>query len=193
LNDASVLDSFARQGGIPAGGARDTGAFGGVFGKEEERLPMVIKARTWLVAAAAVMASTAVAYSGMTPQDVKIEDNMVSASLTGEPGNAAEGRKTFADRKLGNCLACHAVSDQSEQLFHGDVGPSLDGVADRWSPEELRAIVVNSKAVFTEDTIMPGFYSLDVGVHVRKDLEGKTILTAQQVEDVVAYLATLKE
>lgn len=155
---------------------------------------MDIKARTWLVAAAAVMASTAVAYSSeVAPQDVKIEDSMVSASLTGEPGNAAEGRKAFANRKLGNCLACHAVSDQSEQLFHGDVGPSLDGVADRWSPEELRAIVVNSKAVFTKDTIMPGFYSLDVGVHVRKDLVGKTILTAQQVEDVVAYLATLKE
>ncbi|WP_193177508.1 sulfur oxidation c-type cytochrome SoxX [Oricola nitratireducens] len=155
---------------------------------------MVIKARTWLVAAAAVMASTAVAYSSeMAPQDVKIEDNMVSASLTGGAGDAAEGRKIFANRKLGNCLACHAVSDQSEQLFHGDVGPSLDGVADRWSPEELRAIVVNSKAVFTKDTIMPGFYSLDVGVHVRKDLVGKTILTAQQVEDVVAYLATLKE
>jgi sulfur-oxidizing protein SoxX len=165
-----------------------------VSGKEEERLPMVIKARTWLVAAAAVMASTAVAYSSeMAPQDVKIEDNMVSASLTGGSGDAAEGRKVFANRKLGNCLACHAVSDQSEQLFHGDVGPSLDGVADRWSPEELRAIVVNSKAVFTKDTIMPGFYSLDVGVHVRKDLVGKTILTAQQVEDVVAYLATLKE
>ena len=59
--------------------------------------------------------------------------------------------------------------------------------------EELRAIVVNSKAIFSEDTIMPGFYSLDVGKDVRKDLVGKTILSAQQVEDVVAYLATLKE
>ena len=154
---------------------------------------MVFETRTWLAAVAAVMASTAVAYSEMAPNDVHIMDMKVSESLTGAAGDAAAGRKTFADRKLGNCLACHAVSDQSEQLFHGDVGPSLDGVADRWSAEELRAIVVNSKAVFSEDTIMPGFYSLDVGINVRKDLVGKTILTAQQVEDVVAYLSTLKE
>jgi sulfur-oxidizing protein SoxX len=57
---------------------------------------------------------------------------------------------------------------------------------------QLRAIVTNSKAVFGPDTVMPGFYSLDVGKHVRKDLVGKTILSAQQVEDIVAYLSTLK-
>jgi len=154
---------------------------------------MVFKTRTWLAAAAAIAATTAVASSETAPGDVNIEDGVVSASLTGQPGDPAEGRKTFADRKLGNCLACHAVADQSEQLFHGEVGPELNGVGDRWSPEELRAIVINSKAIFSEDTIMPGFYSLDVGKHVRKDLVGKTILSAQQVEDVVAYLATLKE
>lgn len=154
---------------------------------------MIFTARSWLAAAAAVMASTAVAYSEMAPQDVKIEDNMVSASLTGTAGDPAAGRKTFADRKLGNCLACHADKDLSDQLFHGDVGPSLDGVADRYKPEELRAIIVNSKGVFGSETVMPGFYSLDVGKHVAKDFVGKTILSAQQVEDVVAYLATLKE
>ena len=154
---------------------------------------MVLKARTWLAATAAVMASTAVAYSEMAPDDVHIMDMTVGESLTGTAGDAAEGRKIFANKKLGNCLACHAVTDQSEQLFHGEVGPSLDGVADRWTPEELRAIVVNSKEIFSEDTIMPGFYTLKVGINVRKDLVGKTILTAQQVEDVVAYLSTLKE
>ena len=61
------------------------------------------------------------------------------------------------------------------------------------SAEEIvRTIVVNAKAVFTKETVMPGFYSLEVGEDVRKDLVGKTILTAQQVEDVVAYLTTLK-
>src|SRR3546814_14565870 len=74
------------------------------------------------------------------------------------------------DRKLGNCLACHANSDLSEQLFHGGVGPSLDGAGERWTPEQLRAIVVDSKAVFGEQSVMPGFYSLDVGVNVRKAL-----------------------
>ena len=154
---------------------------------------MAFKTRTWLAAAVAITATAVVANAETAPGDVEVEDGVISASLTGQAGDPAEGRKTFADRKLGNCLACHAVSDQSEQLFHGDVGPELNGVADRWSPEELRAIVVNSKAVFSEDTIMPGFYSLNVGKDVRKDLVGKTILSAQQVEDVVAYLATLKE
>jgi len=80
----------------------------------------------------------------------------------------------------------------SEQLFHGEVGPPLDGVASRWNAAQLRAIVVNSKAVFGPETVMPGFYSLEVGKHVRKDLVGKTILTAEQVEAIVAYLVTLK-
>jgi L-cysteine S-thiosulfotransferase len=56
----------------------------------------------------------------------------------------------------------------------------------------LRAIVTDAKQVFGPQTVMPGFYSLHVGVDVRKDLIGKTILSAQQVEDVVAYLSTLK-
>lgn len=128
----------------------------------------------------------------VAPGDVTIENLQITQSLTGAEGNAEEGRKVFADRKLGNCLACHANSDMSEQLFHGEVGPSLDGAGGRWQAGQLRTIVVNAKAIFTDNTVMPGFYSLDVGENVREDLIGKTILTAQQVEDVVAYLATLK-
>ncbi|MEZ5873201.1 MAG: sulfur oxidation c-type cytochrome SoxX [Nitratireductor sp.] len=128
----------------------------------------------------------------MAPGDVKIADNMLAMSISGADGNAEEGASAFKDRGLGNCLACHANSAMSKELFHGDVGPSLDGVAGRYKPEELRAIVVNSKAVFGEETVMPGFYSLEVGKNPAKDREGKTILTAQQVEDIVAYLTTLK-
>jgi sulfur-oxidizing protein SoxX len=154
---------------------------------------MVFKLKTWLAGAFAMTATAALASGAVAPNDVMIEDGTIEASLTGSAGDPAAGRKVFADRKLGNCLACHAVSDQSEQLFHGEVGPPLDGVGDRWSAAELRAIVVNSKAIFSDATIMPGFYSLDVGEHVREDLVGKTILSAEEVENVVAYLATLKE
>ena len=152
----------------------------------------MIAARFSLAAAVLVAGVTAAAAMDVAPNDVKFADGKVAQSLTGKPGDAAEGRKNFADRKLGNCLACHANSDMSEQLFHGEVGPPLDGVAERWSEEELRAIVINSKAVFGEQTVMPGFYSLDVGANVRKDLVGQTILTAEQVESIVAYLVTLK-
>ena len=147
-----------------------------------------------LLALALLAGSSALAQAdSVAPDNVAIADGAVGVSLTGQAGNAEAGAKTFKDQKMGNCLACHANKAMSKDLFHGNVGPSLDGVADRWKPEELRAIVVNSKAVFGEDTVMPGFYSLNVGKNPTKDLVGKTILTAEQVEDVVAYLATLKE
>lgn len=142
--------------------------------------------------AIALVASTAVAET-VTPDKVMITDGAIAASLTGAAGNPEEGAKAMVNRGLGNCLACHVVSNLKKELFHGDVGPALDGVADRWSVEELRAIVVNSKKSLSEETLMPGFYSLDVGKNVVKDRAGQTILTAEQVEDIVAYLATLKE
>lgn len=141
----------------------------------------------------ASMLASAARAEDVKPEAVKFTDMTVSQSLTGKPGDAAAGAKVFVDRKLGNCLACHEVSALKKELFHGNVGPSLDGVADRWKPAELRAIVTDAKHVFGPETVMPGFYSLNVGINVRKDLVGKTILTAQQVEDVVAYLETLKE
>jgi len=144
-------------------------------------------------AAALVVHPLAASAGEIAPGDVAFADMKVTTSLTDMPGNPEEGAKALANRGLGNCLACHAVSALSKEQFHGDVAPSLDGAADRWSVEELRAIVVDSKQVFTKETMMPAFYSLNVGINVRKDLVGKTILTAQQVEDVVAFLATLKE
>ena len=147
-----------------------------------------------MIAAAAMLAIAGqAAAETVSPGDVKFEDGTVTASISGAAGDPANGADVFKNRKLGNCLACHANSAMNKELFHGEVGPVLDGVADRWSAEELRAIVVNSKAVFGEETVMPGFYSLEVGKNVREDLVGKTILSAQEVEDVVAYLGTLKE
>ena len=146
-----------------------------------------------LLSGSAIVGLMTVAHADVVaPGDVGIENLRIESSLTGKPGDPLAGREVFADRKLGNCLACHVNSDIPEQLFHGEVGPVLDGVATRWQPEQLRTIVVNAKAVFTDASVMPGFYSLDVGENVRKDLIGQTILSAQQVEDVVAYLSTLK-
>lgn len=138
-----------------------------------------------LFLAATVMADTA-------PGDVKIENIAVSESLTGGAGDSAAGREAFGNKKLGNCLACHANTDMADQLFHGEVGPTLDGAGGRWNEQQLRAILVNAKAVFGQQTIMPAFYSLEVGENVREDLVGVTILSAQQIEDIVAYLTTLK-
>ncbi|MEI2386766.1 sulfur oxidation c-type cytochrome SoxX [Breoghania sp. JC706] len=151
------------------------------------------KAAAGLAVGAALLGSGIALAGTIAPEAVRIEDMELSRPLTDTPGDPAKGRDVFADRKLGNCLACHANKDLSNELFHGDVGPSLDGVAQRWSPAQLRAIVVNSKTVLGEATVMPGFYSLDVGADVAEEFAGKTILSAQDVEDVVAYLTTLKQ
>ncbi|MFT4959776.1 MAG: sulfur-oxidizing protein SoxX [Paracoccaceae bacterium] len=144
------------------------------------------------VAVTAFFAGTAMAQDTVAPTAVKFDNGAVESSLTGVAGDAANGRKVFANRKQGNCLACHANSELSEQSFHGEVGPALDGVADRWSEDELRGLVSNSKMTF-EDTIMPAFY-IDAGYLRPADkFDGKSILSAQQVEDVVAYLMTLQE
>lgn len=146
-----------------------------------------------LIAGAVLAAIAGAAGADVAPGDVKIGDGVVEQSLTGQPGNPADGRELFAGRKLGNCLACHANSDLEDQPFHGEVGPSLDGVGDRWSAGELRAILVNSKAVFGDETIMPAFYRDSDFNRLAEKFVGKTILSGQQVEDVIAYLLTLKE
>ncbi len=150
--------------------------------------------KTGLASACLAVLATAAAHAGsVAPMDVKFTDNGVEASLTGGAGDPTKGRAVFSNRKQGNCLACHVNAEQKEHSFHGEVGPPLDGVASRYSEAELRAIVVNSKKALTDETIMPGFYSLTLGARVGKKFADKTILTAEQVEDVVAYLTTLKE
>lgn len=145
-----------------------------------------------VLAAAATLSGSAFA-SEVAPDAVAFTDDGIMVSLTGVAGDPAAGAEVFMNRRLGNCLACHANADMADQLFHGNVGPEMDGVASRWEEPMLRAILVNSKQIFTEETVMPGFYSLEVGKNVRESSMGKTILTAQQVEDVLAYLGTLKE
>lgn len=133
------------------------------------------------------------------PADVAYEEGAVAQSLTGTPGNPEEGAKVMANRALGNCVACHAVSAMPDVAFQGNVGPALDGAADRWDETQLRGIVSDAKMTF-DGTIMPSFYK--TGPYVRpgdaftgKAAEGELppLLTAQQIEDVVAYLMTLKE
>ncbi len=149
--------------------------------------------RILTAAAALAMTAAAAAAGEVAPGDVQFDDyGAVEASLTGVPGDPANGAKVFANRKQGNCLACHQNSDMLDALFHGEVGPSLDGVGSRWEVAGLRGILTNSKMTF-DGTIMPAFY-IDTGyIRPLEKFEGKPILTAQQVEDVIAYLMTLKD
>jgi sulfur-oxidizing protein SoxX len=119
-----------------------------------------------------------------------VDDESIEESLTGKPGDPVRGREVAINRKQGNCLACHQMPIP-EQPFHGEIGPDLTTVGSTYSAGELRLRVVNPK-ILNPDSFMPAFYRSD-GLHrVLKNFQGKTILTAQQVEDVVAYLTTLK-
>lgn len=143
-----------------------------------------------------IMAASCFAFAAnageIAPSDVAYSDGAVEMALTDTAGDPVNGRKVFMNRKLGNCLACHVNSEIPEQPFHGEVGPEMNGVADRWEVSELRGIVANSKMMF-EDTIMPSFYNVSGYNRTLEKFDGKSILSAQQVEDVVAYLQTLKE
>ena len=124
----------------------------------------------------------------------------VEASLTGSAGDPSKGRQVFSSRSMGNCVACHSVTEMIDDVaWHGNVGPSLDGVADRWEEADLRGLVVNAKNIF-DGTIMPAFYKSSGYIRPGEGFSTKPaseplppLLTAEQVEDVIAYLMTLKE
>ncbi len=145
------------------------------------------------IALSASLAVPAMAGQSRTEGGVtfQITDDGIAKSLTGKPGDAANGRKLAVDRTKGGCLACH-VMPIPEAPFHGKVGPSLWGVGARLDVAQLRLRVVDPK-VANDATMMPAFFR-STGLHrVLKKWAGKTFLSAQEVEDMVAYLATLKE
>ena len=111
--------------------------------------------------------------------------------LTGEPGDAARGRAIVANRTVGLCLLCHS-GPIPEERFQGNLAPSLAGAGSRSTPAQLRLRIADA-ARLNPDTIMPAYFRMDGLSRVAKNFQGKTILNAQQIEDVVAYLATLKD
>ncbi|MEM7530309.1 MAG: sulfur oxidation c-type cytochrome SoxX [Pseudomonadota bacterium] len=129
----------------------------------------------------------------IAPEDVIITDDFtVVERLTETPGKPFRGLEVFIDRKRGNCVACHTNFDVEAMQFLGEIGPSLDWIGDRMKPEEIRAILVDPKRVFGEQTIMPAFYTTEHGARTLEEFKGKPILTAQEIEDVVAYLSELR-
>ena len=151
-----------------------------------------------IISLALACAASGAAAAEVAPGDVVFEVGAVAQSLTGQPGDPVRGREVVGTKSLGNCVACHANSDMSDIPFHGEIGPMLDGAGERWSEAELRGIVANAKMMFP-DSMMPSFYKVDGFTRPGNAYTGEAaddsfgpLLTAQQIEDVVAYLATLK-
>jgi len=113
----------------------------------------------------------------------------IPASLTGAKGDPQRGRAIVANRQVGLCLLCHS-GPFPEERFQGNLAPDLRSAA-RLSEAEIRLRLVDSARV-NPQTIMPAYYRAEGLTRVAPSFRGKTILTAEQIEDVVAYLVTLK-
>ena len=111
-------------------------------------------------------------------------------SLTGKPGDPVNGRAIVVKRES-TCLLCHS-GPFPDQRFQGDLSPSLSGTGSRWSEGELRLRMVDASRL-NPATIMPSYYKIDGLTRVAANFRGKPVLTAEQIEDVVAFLMTLKD
>jgi L-cysteine S-thiosulfotransferase len=125
---------------------------------------------------------------GLRPYTVS--GDAILESLTGAPGDAARGRTLILER-TNTCILCHS-GPFPEEKFQGDLAPSLAGSGSRWSVGQLRLRLVDASRL-NPGTIMPSYYRIDGLDRVAPNWRGKSILSAEQIEDIVAYLATLRE
>lgn len=148
-----------------------------------------LRAARLVSAVLALALAAARAEEGLAPYG--IVGDAIPEPLTGAPGDPARGRAIVTDRSRGLCLLCHA-GPFPEERFQGNLAPDLAGVGARRSPGQLRLRLVDGRAL-NPDTIMPSYYSLTGLVRVGRAWQGRPILSAPEIEDVVAFLATLRE
>jgi len=132
------------------------------------------------------VASTRAAAQGVTFEAI---GDAIPRPLSAEPGDAARGRSIVVNRDQGGCTLCHEVPGETR---FGNVAPALAGAGARLSVPQLRLRIADSSRV-NPNTPMPAYYRTEGLTQVAAAYRGKPVLSAQQVEDVVAWLATLKE
>jgi sulfur-oxidizing protein SoxX len=135
------------------------------------------------------MSAGAAAQGGLRP--FAVVGDAIPQSLTGGKGDAARGRAIVASRQVGLCLLCHSGPFPEERL-QGTMAPDLQGAGSRWSEGQLRLRIVDA-ARLNPETIMPPYYRIDGLNRVAPSFRDRPVLSAEQIEDVVAYLATLRE
>ena len=146
-----------------------------------------MRSLAWIVALGVVAGCAAAPPGAWAPYHV--EGDAIRGPLTAEPANAARGREVVLGRDS-NCLLCHVVPDPGTRAM-GNLAPPLAGAGARLDEGQLRLRIVDSMRL-NPQTIMPSYYRVNGYNQVAAALRGKPILTAQQVEDVVAYLRTLR-
>ena len=132
--------------------------------------------------------STAQSPAGLVPY--RVLNAAIPEPLTVLPGDPERGRRIVLDRERGDCIICHAMPLPQRQ-FHGTLGPALDGVGSRYTAGEFRLRLVDPKAI-NPHTVMPAYYKVEGLYRVLDRYQGQALLSAQEIEDIVAYLLTLK-
>jgi sulfur-oxidizing protein SoxX len=153
-----------------------------------------VESRSWVALGALVAVALAAAARAADTETAlrpyAVVGDAIPASLTGKPGNPARGRAIVMNRQVGMCLLCHAGPFPQER-FQGNIGPDLQGAGSRWSEGQLRLRLVDASRI-NPATIMPPYYRIEGLARVAPPFRGKPILSAEQIEDVVAYLETLR-
>ena len=123
-------------------------------------------------------------------QAQQVVEDVIVESLSGVPGDAKRGRLIVLSRQTGLCILCHS-GPFPEERFQGNLAPDLAASVAGLSEAQLRARIVDASR-FNPDTIMPSYFKKDHFTRVAPQFAGKTILTAQEIEDVVAFLVSIK-
>jgi sulfur-oxidizing protein SoxX len=145
--------------------------------------------KVWAISAALLLSASAALAQDLRPYTVT--GDAIAQSLTGSPGDAERGLKIVTNRQVGLCLLCHS-GPYPQERFQGNLAPDLKGAGSRWTEGQLRLRIVDA-ARLNRETIMPPYYRADGLTRVAPGFRGKPILTAEQIEDVVTYLVTLKD
>jgi sulfur-oxidizing protein SoxX len=154
------------------------------------------RCRPRALAAAAVAAGSCIAAPPVGAQAqggvqrYEVSGDAIVRPLTGTPGDPARGQRIVGNRALGLCLLCHRGPFPDEA--QGTLAPDLAGAGARWSEGQLRLRIVDARRL-NPASIMPSYYSTDALERVGSSWRGQPVLDAQQVEDVVAFLRTLRD
>ncbi len=128
--------------------------------------------------------------SGAPIPAYRVVDGGIPLALTEQPGDVTRGRDIATNRQVGMCQLCHQVPTSADR-FQGDIATPLAGAGTRWTVPQLRLRVVDSRRV-NADSVMPTYFKVDALTRVGSRWRDQPILNAQQVEDVVAWLVSLK-
>jgi len=125
------------------------------------------------------------------PAAYQVVDDGIPQPLSATPGDAARGRAIVASRQTGLCLLCHSAPI-AEERFQGTLATDLAGAGSRWSEAQLRLRLVDARRL-DPASMMPAYHRIDGLQRVGEAWQGRTVLSAQQIEDVVVYLRTLRD